>query len=87
MEISIVGLQNAGKTTLINSLATGEFDQDTIPTIGFNLRQVKKGAVDIRIWDLGGQARFRENWEKYCRNCDCIIYVVDSADLGNLEFA
>lgn len=38
MELSVVGLQNAGKTTLINVLATGEYDSDTIPTIGFNLR-------------------------------------------------
>lgn len=33
----------------------------------------------------GGQARFRDSWEKYCRTADCIIYVVDSSDLGNLE--
>jgi GTPase SAR1 family protein len=38
LEISIVGLQNAGKSTLVNSLATGSFEEDTIPTIGFNHR-------------------------------------------------
>jgi len=36
LEISIIGLQNAGKSTLVNTLATGKFDEDTIPTIGFN---------------------------------------------------
>lgn len=40
LEISIVGINNAGKTTLINTLATGEYDEDTIPTIGFNLKQI-----------------------------------------------
>ena len=40
LEISIVGISNAGKTTLINTLATGEYDEDTIPTIGFNLKQI-----------------------------------------------
>ena len=64
IEISIVGLQNAGKTTLVNTLATGKFDQDTIPTIGFNHRQLKKGNVSMKMWDLGGQPRFRESWEK-----------------------
>ena len=54
LEMSVVGLQNAGKTTLINLLATGEFDSDTIPTIGLNLRQVKKGSVSMKVWDLGG---------------------------------
>jgi ADP-ribosylation factor-like protein 8 len=38
LEISIIGINNAGKTTLINTLATGEYDEDTIPTIGFNLK-------------------------------------------------
>lgn len=46
LEISIVGLQNAGKSTLVNSLATGAFEEDTIPTIGFNHRELKKGKGD-----------------------------------------
>jgi ADP-ribosylation factor-like protein 8 len=37
--------------------------------------------------DLGGQPRFRESWEKYCRNADVIIFVVDSADKANLATA
>ena len=45
IEISIIGLQNAGKSTLTSTLATGGFDEDTIPTIGFNFRRVKKGKV------------------------------------------
>ena len=38
LEISIVGLQNAGKSTFVNVLATAQFDEETIPTIGFNYR-------------------------------------------------
>lgn len=45
LEIALVGLQNAGKTTLVNTMATGKFEEDTIPTIGFNFRSVKKGKV------------------------------------------
>eukprot|EP01016_Furgasonia_blochmanni_P049926 TRINITY_DN7641_c0_g1_i1.p1 TRINITY_DN7641_c0_g1~~TRINITY_DN7641_c0_g1_i1.p1 ORF type:complete len:251 (+),score=64.17 TRINITY_DN7641_c0_g1_i1:62-754(+) len=85
LELSIVGLQNAGKTTLVNTMATGSFDEDTIPTIGFNLRELKKGKVQLKLWDLGGQPRFRESWEKYCRSADAIIYVVDASDFSNLE--
>ena len=67
LEMSIIGLQAAGKTTLTNTLATGEFDEDTIPTIGFNYRRVRKGKITLNVWDLGGQERFRDSWEKYCR--------------------
>ena len=85
LEISIIGLQNAGKSTLTNTLATGEFDEDSIPTIGFNFRRVRKGKVSFSVWDLGGQERFRESWEKYCRQADCIIFVVDSVDLATMD--
>ena len=87
LEISIIGLQNAGKTTLTNTLASGEFDEDTIPTIGFNYRRVRKGKVNINVWDLGGQERFRDSWEKYCRQADVIIFVVDSVDLATMDEA
>lgn len=86
-ELAIVGLQNAGKSTFTSALATGEFDEDTIPTIGFNYRRVRKGKVGLNVWDLGGQERFREAWEKYCRMADVIIFVVDSVDLASMEDA
>ena len=52
-ELTILGLQNAGKTTLVNVLANGQYDEDTIPTIGFNFRKIKKGKVEFKLWDLG----------------------------------
>ena len=55
MELSLIGLQNAGKTSLVNVIATGAFHEDMIPTVGFNMRKVTKGAVTIKLWDLGGQ--------------------------------
>lgn len=55
MELSLIGLQNAGKTSLVNVLTTGAFHEDMIPTVGFNMRKVTKGAVTIKLWDLGGQ--------------------------------
>ncbi len=85
IEISIVGLQNAGKSTLMGTLATGGFNEDTIPTIGFNYKRMKKGKVGMNVWDLGGQQRFRESWEKYCRQSDVIVYVVDGQDLSCME--
>lgn len=57
MELSLVGLQNAGKTSLVNVVATGGFQQDMIPTVGFNMRKVSKGSVTIKLWDLGGQVK------------------------------
>ncbi|KAF8410233.1 hypothetical protein HHK36_002756 [Tetracentron sinense] len=76
MELSLIGLQNAGKTSLVNVIA-----------VGFNMRKVTKGNVTIKLWDLGGQPRFRSMWERYCRAVSAIVYVVDAADCDNLAIS
>ena len=43
------------------------------PQVGFNLRKVTKGNVSIKLWDLGGQPRFRSMWERYCRGVSAIV--------------
>ena len=89
MELTLVGLQNSGKTTLVNVVATGGFSEDMIPTVGFNMRKVTKGKVTIKLWDLGGQPRFRSMWERYCRGVNAMVYVVDSVEslIHWLDFA
>ncbi|GJV58460.1 ADP-ribosylation factor-like protein 8A [Tanacetum coccineum] len=87
MELSLIGLQNAGKTSLVNVVATGGYSEDMIPTVGFNMRKVTKGNVTIKLWDLGGQPRFRSMWERYCRAVSAIVYVVDAADQENLSIS
>merc|ERR1711934_1186410 len=85
MEITLVGLQNAGKSTLVQVIADGSFQEDMIPTVGFNMRKFTKGKVQIKMWDLGGQPRFRGMWERYCANVSAIVYVVDAADHKQMD--
>ena len=85
MELTLVGLQHAGKTTFVNVIASGDFNEDMIPTVGFNMRKISKGNVTIKLWDIGGQPRFRSMWERYCRGVNAIVYMVDAADLDKIE--
>jgi ADP-ribosylation factor-like protein 8 len=87
MEMSLVGLQNAGKTSLVTALSGGDFNEEMIPTVGFNMRKVTKQGVTIKMWDLGGQPRFRSMWERYCRGVHVIVFVVDSADYDGIDVA
>jgi len=80
MEIVIIGLQNAGKSSFVHVINTGEFQEDMIPTVGFNMHKFKKGKVKIKVWDMGGQIKFRGMWERYCRGVEVIVFVVDAAD-------
>jgi len=85
MELTLVGLQHAGKTTFVNVIASGQFNEDMIPTVGFNMRKISKGNVTIKLWDIGGQPRFRSMWERYCRGVNAIVYMVDAADQDKIE--
>uniref|UniRef100_A0A8C4R706 ADP-ribosylation factor-like protein 8A n=1 Tax=Eptatretus burgeri TaxID=7764 RepID=A0A8C4R706_EPTBU len=67
------------------NVQSGEYTEDTIPTVGFNMWKVCKGNVTMKVWDIGGQPRFRGGWERYCRNVDAIVYMVDAADASKLE--
>ena len=44
MELTLVGLQAAGKTTLLNVISDGKA-KDTIPTVGLNIRKITKGML------------------------------------------
>ena len=87
LECVVIGLQNAGKTSFIHALGAGAFEEDTIPTVGFNLRRLRCGGVHVKTWDVGGQERFRGTWERYCRGMDCVVFVVDAAARETFETA
>lgn len=87
LDITVIGLQNAGKTSLVRVLAGGEFTIETMPTVGFNMKKVRKGHVTLNCWDIGGQPRFRTMWERYCSGATAIMFVVDSTDQPALPVA
>mmetsp|Transcript_17438 Transcript_17438/g.25455 ORF Transcript_17438/g.25455 Transcript_17438/m.25455 type:complete len:178 (-) Transcript_17438:62-595(-) len=77
LEVVLVGLENSGKTTLMHVIASGH-PVETCPTIGLNVKVIRKGGVQMKCWDIGGQAQYRSEWGRYTRGCDVIIYVVDA---------
>nr|XP_054761506.1 ADP-ribosylation factor-like protein 1 [Lytechinus pictus] len=79
LRILILGLDGAGKTTILYRLQVGEV-VTTIPTIGFNVETVTYNNLKFQVWDLGGQTSIRPYWRCYYSNTDAIIYVVDSCD-------
>ena len=81
--ILVLGLDNAGKTTILYRLQVGTV-VSTIPTIGFNVETVTHNNVKFQVWDLGGQTSIRPYWRCYYPNTQAIIYVVDSADAERL---
>jgi len=79
LRILILGLDGAGKTTILYRLQVGEV-VTTIPTIGFNVETVTYKNLKFQVWDLGGQTSIRPYWRCYYSNTDAVIYVIDSCD-------
>eukprot|EP01004_Peranema_trichophorum_P008911 NODE_7659_length_754_cov_28.954041_g7045_i0.p1 GENE.NODE_7659_length_754_cov_28.954041_g7045_i0~~NODE_7659_length_754_cov_28.954041_g7045_i0.p1 ORF type:complete len:180 (-),score=20.11 NODE_7659_length_754_cov_28.954041_g7045_i0:151-690(-) len=86
VRILILGLDNAGKTTILYKLQLGDV-VTTIPTIGFNVETIKYNNIKFQVWDLGGQTSIRPYWRCYYNNTDAIIYVVDSSDKERVGIA
>lgn len=84
--ILLLGLDGAGKTTVLYKLKLGE-TITTIPTIGFNVETFTYKNIEFTAWDVGGQGKLRPLWRFYFQGADAIIYVVDASDTTRLDEA
>ena len=77
MKLVIVGLDAAGKTTILNKMRFDEF-VPTVPTIGVNTEDIQIKNVNIKVFDLAGQEKLRNVWKYYYSSIEGIIFVLDS---------
>jgi ADP-ribosylation factor-like protein 3 len=89
----VLGLDNAGKTTILKALSN-EVQHDAIqdistitPTQGFNIKNLSHDKFKLNVWDIGGQKALREYWANYFEKNDALIYVIDSADTNRIKEA
>ncbi|CAH0557177.1 unnamed protein product [Brassicogethes aeneus] len=83
-KIVIVGLDNAGKTTILYQFLMNEVVH-TSPTIGSNVEEVVWRNIHFLMWDLGGQQSLRAAWSTYYTNTEFVIVVIDSTDRERLS--
>ncbi|RCH81375.1 ADP-ribosylation factor-like protein 2 [Rhizopus stolonifer] len=79
MRILMLGLDNAGKTTILKRI-NGEPIDTISPTLGFNIKTLEHENYKLNIWDVGGQKSIRSYWRNYFEQTDALVWVVDSAD-------
>ena len=82
----VLGLDNAGKTTILKALS-GEEITKIEPTHGFNIKNLVHDEFKLTLWDVGGQQVIREYWDNYFEGRDALVYVIDSADTKRVEEA
>ena len=79
--VLVVGLDNSGKTTIINKLKPEESrGTEIVPTVGFTIDKFDSKALSFTAFDMGGQGKYRDMWSVYYKDCDGVIFVIDSSD-------
>lgn len=86
MKILMLGLDNAGKTTILYKLKLNKI-KTSAPTVGFNVETVTYKNVKFNMWDVGGQERLRPLWRHYFPATTALIFVIDSQDKDRLNEA
>eukprot|EP01087_Luapelamoeba_hula_P002915 TRINITY_DN12746_c0_g1_i1.p1 TRINITY_DN12746_c0_g1~~TRINITY_DN12746_c0_g1_i1.p1 ORF type:complete len:184 (+),score=30.33 TRINITY_DN12746_c0_g1_i1:119-670(+) len=79
IRLVMVGLDNAGKTTILYQCKMGE-KVVTAPTIGFNVEVLTYNKLNFTVWDVGGQGTIRSVWRHYYHGVGGVVFVVDSSD-------
>lgn len=85
-KLCIVGLDAAGKTTILNRMRFDEVMQ-TAPTIGVNTEDIQVRNVNIKVFDLAGQEKMRNVWKYYYSSIEGIIFVIDSTRADRIQEA
>lgn len=74
LRLLVLGLDNAGKSTILASLADEEISTIT-PTAGFSVKTVQHSGYELTVWDIGGQKAIRKYWKKYFKNTDAVVCI------------
>ena len=73
--VLILGLDNAGKTTILYRLHLKDITDviATTPTVGSNVEEFKHRSVKLQVWDLGGQQKLRSTWSAYYVGAHAVV--------------
>lgn len=93
LRVAIFGLENSGKTSLVQCLKTSNKiikTMKSIPThgvIAVNIRLSMQTNINLLVFDCGGCKHQRQIWPHLLNNADVVLFTVDSINFACLNDA
>uniref|UniRef100_A0A1A7XUT9 ADP-ribosylation factor-like 9 n=2 Tax=Iconisemion striatum TaxID=60296 RepID=A0A1A7XUT9_9TELE len=79
-QVLVLGLDGAGKTSLLHCFSSGVLEQDVEPTHGSNAVSVSRDNLHIEFLEIGGKEDLRPHWQRYMSKALLLVFVVDSSN-------
>lgn len=78
--ILCLGLDGAGKSSLVNRLKFGDGGSQVVPTGSVNVTTLEFNGMKYTLWEVGGSVEARGAYAEYSQNTSGLIYVIDASD-------
>ncbi|XP_066572547.1 ADP-ribosylation factor-like 10 [Amia ocellicauda] len=86
-QVLVLGLDGAGKSSVLQGLSGGGMKRGCGPTRGFNFMSLSTLACQLDFLEIGGSENLRSYWVEYLKKAHVLVYVVDSSDRERLPLA
>lgn len=86
-QVLVLGLDGAGKSSIIHAMSTNTTRSSSAPTHGFNTAQILSQGLRIELLEVGGSQNLRTYWNQYLKKTHIMVFVVDSTDDIRLQLA
>ncbi|XP_054245315.1 ADP-ribosylation factor-like protein 10 [Indicator indicator] len=83
-QVLVLGLDGAGKSSVLHYICSQRARKSIAPTYGFNSAQLCVEGLEMDLLEVGGSQNMRAYWHHYLSQAHVLVFVVDSVDRSRL---
>ncbi|KAL8212160.1 UNVERIFIED_CONTAM: hypothetical protein K2H54_040000 [Gekko kuhli] len=86
-QVLVLGLDGAGKSSILHYVSSTEAKRRISPTEGFNSVQLQDSGLQVDLLEVGGSQNLRSYWNHFLSKAHILVFVVDATDSPRLPAA